>query len=366
VKLLFVSGVSIGGASKSTRALASVLEERGHAIEVVLGDGRERHPYFQRAVNAWVKLSHTPLDAPLRALLRLPFRHSRLLDGQGAPRATRIATIPENAYLPLLRSFGPDAVVVNSVPRAAWRWIRDDLRKRNIVSILYVREEHATTHLTISDEAPDLLVVNSESHARVLQAAGHDCLLVPSIIDRDEVTVESSRTCALLVNPVAENRVDLMLQLAALRPDIPFVLQESWPLDAAYRRELEADLAALPNVELRPHVSDPGAVYRDARVLLATYPSGRPRVIPEAQHNGIPVLARDRPALEEAVGPGGVLVADDGGVQEWARALGSIWDDADRYEELSALAREHDRRPALDPQRIAETFEQAVVKALSR
>jgi glycosyltransferase involved in cell wall biosynthesis len=101
-------------------------------------------------------------------------------------------------------------------------------------------------------------------------------------------------------------------------------------------------------------------VYRDARILLATYPSGRPRVVVEAQHNGIPVLAVNRPALAEAVGPGGVLVRTGASAREWADALGSIWDDARRYEELSIDALAHDGRADIDAQLIAEKFESAI------
>jgi glycosyltransferase involved in cell wall biosynthesis len=336
---------------------------------VLLGEGRERHPIFQRGVNASVKLAGTPLGPPTRSALRLVHRGSYLEEPpapgylEGAVRA-RIATMPENAYLPLLRSFVPDAVVVNSVPRAAWSWMRRDLQRRRIASILYVREEHAITHLTVSGETPDLLVANSAVHAAALRAAGYPCIVVPSVIDRRGAEVRSTRECALLVNPVVENRVDLVLDLATRRPDIPFVLQESWPLDDKARMELETAVAATTNVELRPVVPDPAAVYRDARVLLATYPSGRPRVIPEAQHNGIPVLAADRPALVEAVGPGGVLVPEGADAAGWADALGSIWDDSARYEELSDLAREHDRRPELDPLVVVEQFEEAVAAVI--
>src|SRR5262249_21350544 len=153
--------------------------------------------------------------------------------------------------------FSPDVVIVSSVPRAAWRWMSDDLRARRIARALYVREEHALTHLTISREMPDLLVANSESHADRLRAAGFPCLVVPSTIDRAAATGASTRRSLLLVTPTPEHRVDLALGLAAARPDIPVVLQESWPLDDAWRAHLAAEVAERPNVTLRAVVSSP-------------------------------------------------------------------------------------------------------------
>jgi glycosyltransferase involved in cell wall biosynthesis len=168
------------------------------------------------------------------------------------------------------------------------------------------------------------------------------------------------------VNPVAENDIDLILALARFRPDIPFVLQESWPLEETYRADLSATIQDLANVVLRSPVPSPSEVFHDARVLIATYPVNRPRVVVEAQHNGIPVLAKSFPALAEAVGPGGVLVKPDASVGEWLSVLGGVWDDDAEYERLSALAREHDLRDEMDPESIAQRFETAINEALAQ
>jgi glycosyltransferase involved in cell wall biosynthesis len=368
LRLLFVSGVSVGGAARSTLELASVLGERGHDVRVLLGNAPDdrREALFNLGVNAWFKSDGRAGSRMLLRLLRVPGR--RLQARPASPSLVSVHTTrhPENAYRRVLAEQRPDAVIVNSVSRAAWRWICEDLQQRRIPSVLYVREAHAITHLTVTGTPPDLLLANAAAHGDELEAAGHPALVLPSIVDRRAAAVTSSRSRALLVNPVGENHVDLLLEVARLRPDIPLVLQESWPLEEPYRSELAAAVDGLPNVELRPRVPDPRTVYRDARVVLATYPSGRPRVIAEAQHNGIPVLAVDRPALAEAVGPGGVLVPVGASPAEWAEALGSIWDDAERYAELSAQARAHDARPEIDGQHIAEAFEAAIKTVVTR
>jgi glycosyltransferase involved in cell wall biosynthesis len=358
VKVVFVSGVSVGGSARSTRELAGALARRGHDVTVVLGRPRPAWAdrVFQRGVNAWVKLEPGPASVPVLAALRWVGHGSSPVVDDTSGADVRLAYVPENAYLEFLDP-RPDAVVVSSTWRAPWRWIRADLDRRAIPSVLYVREDHALGHLTVSDAPPDVLVANAEAHATRLAAAGHEAVVLPSVIDRTASAVESTRRTVLLVNPVPEYRVDLVDALAQARPDIPFVLQESWPLEPEARAEVDRVVGARGNVEFRPRVDDPTDLYRDARVLFAPYPSGRPRVVPEAQHNGIPVLAAAQPALAEAVGEGGALVDLDAPASVWLDALTALWDDDAHYADLSHRAREHDRRPELDPDHIVERFE---------
>jgi glycosyltransferase involved in cell wall biosynthesis len=233
-----------------------------------------------------------------------------------------------------------------------------------IPTVLYVREEHALTHLLVSRLPPDMLVANSEAHAHRLEAAGYSCRAIPSVIDRSAATVESTRRVVLMVNPIPEHHVELVLQVARARPHLPFVLQESWPLEDRWRMDLLSLLRDLPNVELRERVDSPAAVYRDARVLLVPYPTNRPRIVAEAQHNGIPVVAADQSALAEAVGPGGVVVSLAEPVDRWADALDRVW--GPEYEALSSAARRHDGRAEADPESLAAVFEAALISMLNQ
>jgi glycosyltransferase involved in cell wall biosynthesis len=83
----------------------------------------------------------------------------------------------------------------------------------------------------------------------------------------------------------------------------------------------------------------------------------RPRVVLEAQANGIPVLATDLPALRETVGPGGSLVPADAPIAAWVEALGTCFDDPDRYQALVAAARAHAARDEVQPERVVARFE---------
>ena len=76
-------------------------------------------------------------------------------------------------------------------------------------------------------------------------------------------------------------------------------------------------------------------------MLVPYEDANRPRVVPEAQVSGIPVLARDDPALREAVGAGGILVAPDAEISDWVDGLAQLWDDDETHASCSEAAHEH-------------------------
>lgn len=368
MKLLFVSGVSVGGAPRSTVDLATSMADRGHDITILFGRDRPVPRLFDLGVRAWVKLEPRPGSALLLSALRRVGRvHRPSPTWSSVAPGVRVleARAPENALLPLIDDVQPDAVVVNSLPRAQMRWTEAELRRAGIPMVLYLREAHSVTHLTVSRLTPDLLVSNAQSFADELATQGYACEVVPSLIDFDRSDVDSTRQVALLVNPVGENRPAMIADMARARPDIPFVLQESWPLTPEERAQLEADVADLPNVEVRGRSASPADVFRDARVLLATYPSGRARVVTEAQHNGIPVIAANQPQLAEALGDAGVLVDPAAPMEIWLASLSELWDDAGRYDAAARAAYEHARRSDIDPDEITSRFEAALASLVT-
>jgi hypothetical protein len=256
-------------------------------------------------------------------------------------------------------------VIANSLERWAWRLVHEQSTRLGIPTVLYVREDDSLRHLD-TGAIPNLLVANAESLARELRSRGFECAFVPSVIDTSVTATESSRSTALAINPVPSRGSEVVWQLAAALPDIPIVVQESWPLKGRAREDVDARVAQLPNVEFRPTAPPGPGLYGDARVLLVPYRvDNRPRVIAEAQANGIPVIAADVPALVEAIGPGGVTVPLDS-VDDWARALRALWEDDDLYQSLADAAREHSRRPDIDPTAVAERFERFLEDAVER
>lgn len=362
MRILFVSGTAIGGSAHSTRELAERLTAHGHDVAILFRvEGPRVRALHKRAVNLVTKLGSSPLaprvDRIASMIGRTPTR-----DRGSVTYEVWESVVIENSLRTVMRSFGPDVVVASSLGRVAWKRIRLILQSLGIPSVLYIREENALGHLSISHAPPDLLLTNAHTYADRAAQLGTPAVMIPSVVTVDRYLVTSTRERVLFVNPVPSYGLETALDLAAARPDVLFAFVEWWKLEDEERAALNERLAAkLPNVLLRPATDDPGTVYADARVLLAPFLlDGRPRVILEAQANGIPVLARDLPALRETVGSGGRLVRSDASIEEWATALGAIIDDPDRYREACDAARAYAQREEVDPGVIVTRFERAL------
>jgi GT2 family glycosyltransferase len=225
---------------------------------------------------------------------------------------------------------------------------------------LHLREAVAVGHLTISKAIPDVLLANAQSLVDLAAGAGHTAFLVPSVVEVERSAVDSTRRVAMLVNPEPDFGLELVLELAAARPEVAFVLQESRPFGDELA-DLQRRVAALPNVEIRRR-RPLNAVYADVRVLLVPHQSdahsNRPRVVLEAQHNGIPVVASNLAGLREAVGDGGVLVPLDAPSRQWLEAFDRTWSDTSGI--LAQRARVHAARPEVQPAAVVASFESAM------
>lgn len=356
MRVLFVSGVDAGGARRSTVELASLLQRAGHDVAVVLGGGAPRNgsPYGL-ALRAAIKVrEHTGWWGP-RALLRPAGWRGTTTSTQGGV-ALWLHPTPENIIRRVLRSFPADVVVANSLPREQMRWVVKDVHDAGVPVVLYMREDHSSSHLTVSRLPFDGVVANSHHLTRQATEAGYSAAFVPSIVDVESALVDSTRRSVVLVNPVSEYRPEILRELASRRPDITCVYQESWPLTPADLATIDAWCRDLPNLTFRPRTNRPADIYADARLIVAPYPGGRPRTVLEAQANGIPVVGLDQPALSESIGPGGVLVPDQATEAEWSNAIEAIWDDPASYPALCAHARAHASRAEVDPTLITDRF----------
>jgi glycosyltransferase involved in cell wall biosynthesis len=365
VRLLFVSSTVTGGSRRSQLELAQLLNARGHEVQFLVDDEtpqRLRRWWYGQISDAAARYVDVPGSGALRRLESIPGRRVNARMSDGITSFT--SPIPENAFRSVITTFQPDVVVGNSVVRLAWRKIHRYCRAQGIATVLYVREVALLNHITEGQAPADAVVANAHSLALAVRAQGIECAMVPSVLDLSVTNTDSTREVALVVNPIASHGIAFVWQLAALRPHIPFVLQESWPLGPSAVAEIEAELARRPNVSLR-RVAPPGPkLYGDARLLLVPHLiDNRPRVIAEAQSNGIPVIAAVQPGLEEAVGDGGVLVAVDD-VDRWCAAIDALWNDQTEYGRLSRLARAHAARPEQDPDRAVDAFEAVLHSAV--
>ena len=202
-------------------------------------------------------------------------------------------------------------------------------------------------------------ITNSEFMADALMPlVGARPAVVPPLIDRAAYRTTPTGEVATFINPLPAKGLDIVLALAARRPDIPFEFVESWPLRPAEEASLAARLADLPNVTLTRRCPDMRAVYGRSRVLLvpSRWIESWGRVASEAQISGIPVIAARRGGLPEAVGPGGILVDPDAPLADWEAALATLWDDPAAHRRYEAAALAHAARPEMAPDALLDRF----------
>lgn len=219
----------------------------------------------------------------------------------------------------------------------------------------------------LSDLSAATFVSNSNFTARRLKERfdlNSQVVLPPIVPDRYRVSSPGGKI--LVVNPDPDKGGDTAVAMATLRPNIPFVIQESWANNSRLI-ELKQRAAALPNVEWRRPVLDMRERYREARILLtpSRWEEAWGRVASEAQVSGIPVLASRTGGLEEAVGPGGMLLPSDAPIDVWLNALDVLWNDKKAWEMYSAQALEYARRPALNPVHQVQVFRKILFDAVA-
>jgi glycosyltransferase involved in cell wall biosynthesis len=365
MRLLFVSGTTVGGSGRSQRELAARLAARGHEVLFLVDAGepaRARRWSYEQLSDLSARLDGRRARRVILPLEALPGRRTRRREIGGIHHLT--TPVPENAFRQVAEGFRPDVVLGNSVLRLTWRQVRRDCVQMGIATVLYVREVAALNHFDPGGDPADRVLANATSIAEEVRRMGHQCALVPSLIETSVTRTETTREVALVVNPIESHGVELVWAMASRLREVPFVILESWPLTSAERDALEARAAALPNVTLRAAAPAGPHLYRDARVLLVPHRiDNRPRVVAEAQANGIPVIASRLPGLEEAVGPGGLLLDMDD-AEAWCDALRELWCDEGAYDVLARRALEHSRRPDIDPDVVTDLVESAITGAL--
>ena len=366
MNILFVSTTRAGGSGLSQRQLAARLIARGHRV-VLLADPEEGHGLtrylYKRQVNLSTKLEGRSIR-PLLLALQRPFGR-RVVRAPEYDVPVYFSPVPEHAYPTMRQRFSPDVVVASSIDRVSWRRLRAQLQADGTPSVLYLREDSAQGHLSITNAPPDLLLSNTGSLAERARAAGFECLVIPSAIETGATEVASRRERVLFVNPLPSHGVDRLWAVARARPDIPFAVQESWPLSPPDRATVLTAVAGLANVVFRPRTTDLGVIYRDARLLFVPHRvDNRPRVVAEAQANGIPVVASAYPGLVEAVGPGGALVDPEASDAAFIDAVSRLWDDAEEYQRLVDAALRHAARSEIDPEVVTTRFEEALQRLI--
>lgn len=212
-------------------------------------------------------------------------------------------------------------------------------------------------------------IANSGFTARALHArTGCNSVIIPPLVEPENYRNDAPGGTVLFVNPNPLKGLDVALTLAEQCPDIPFIFVENWGKLSDEEQKISAGRAAkLRNIEWLKPTGDMKSLYARAKIVLA--PSGAPhmgkpvdwieswgRIATEAHFSGIPVIASRQGGLIESVGPGGILVDTNAEMSVWKAALRSLWDDPQRYCEVSDQARRYSQRPENQPQKLFEDF----------
>ena len=183
MRVLFVSGTTVGGSGRSQRELAARLVARGHVVTFVVDHGRPTlgRQVYEQLSDLSARFGSAPGSKAFRWLERRPGRRVSVVELDRLEHMT--TAVPENAAEPMLDTFQPDVVIGNSVLRLTWRKVVRAARARGIATVLYIREVESLNHFEPGGEIGDAVVANAESLGRGVEALGQACPVFPSVIE---------------------------------------------------------------------------------------------------------------------------------------------------------------------------------------
>lgn len=262
------------------------------------------------------------------------------------------------ALLPAIcDKFNPDIAVISCGDIR--RMVRHCL-ERSLPALIYFRDvEFGAINWRIPVHASLAYLANSQFVAQAVRVGlGLRCDVIHSLIDPSRYRVNSTRERVLFVNPLPKKGVHIALALARAFPSIPFTFVEGWVAPPADHDALARACAEAGNIELAAPTDDMRHHYGRARILLvpSVWEEAFPRVVTEAQLNGIPVIASRRGGLPEAVGPGGIIEELSAPAERWSQHLSRLWNDAQLYDTLSRAALQHASRAEMAEETITHRF----------
>jgi glycosyltransferase involved in cell wall biosynthesis len=207
--------------------------------------------------------------------------------------------------------------------------------------------DHAITEL-VHSPLVRIVSVSAFIDARLCDLAGvGSTVIYPPIRLADSLAPGRTPEFVTFVNPIPVKGLPVALAVARLLPHRRFLFAEAWNTTRSQRRQLDAELARLPNVTFRPRSVGLHDAYRATAVLLmpSQWPEAFGRVVVEASANGIPVVASRVGGIPEAAGASGVLLDAGAAPEKWAEAVEQLLSDPICYAQASARALANARRP---------------------
>lgn len=335
----------LGGLQHSSRELALRLKARGHNVAFLC---------------ALMPGGYTGIRG--RIMIKLSGKKAALDQGQGVPIYR--AWFPWEAVDEVAKKMQADVVVV--LARQPVKMAKA-AQQAGVPLLMMLQDVEKADHGgNFEDLGKIQCVANSQFTADFYKEHyGVSPGVIHPIIDAEKYRTPTTRENVTFINPQPVKGLDIALAAAKACPDIPFSFVEGWPLKPDERRALMKELAQYPNVTFHPPTKNMREIYGKCKILLAPsrWSEAYGRVASEPQFSGIPVIASNRGGLPEAVGPGGILLDPDGPQEAWNEAIRALWENEQRYQELSEAAKKHAARPALIPSHQTDLWEQAIKSA---
>ncbi|MBP6354405.1 MAG: glycosyltransferase [Nitrosomonas sp.] len=254
--------------------------------------------------------------------------------------------LPDKGFMQVVKKWKPDAVVVQgSSPEIGFI-----SRDHGIPTIFYFHMELPNFKKGGAWEGlHNFAACSSFLSDRLRSKYDIDVTTIRPIISRQRLTTAVLPNYVLGVGLQPIKGADLILEIARQRPQIQFVLLQSWTIDHDETLALFRLAQSLQNIKILKPTNDMRAMLRGAKVLLAPsrWEEAWGRVVTEAQINGIPVIASNRGGLVEAVGDGGTCLDPDKGVNLWIEEIDKLYSDSNYYSTMSSQAKLASQRPEL-------------------
>ena len=255
-------------------------------------------------------------------------------------------------------AFRPDAVLghYGTFPLLA------ELHAVGIPAYYYVHDAWSVRGLDRYRESIRPIASSPFVASEIRRVAGLDAPLVLPAIDLDACRIQGvrERGTVTFINPVPKKGVEIAIEVARRMPDVPFLFVEGGWFRHARRpavRRVARRADRVPNITRQSFESDVRKIYARTDVLIVPSPSESfPRVVIEAQSNGIPVIGARVAGLPQTIRDGGRLVDDREDVDAWVEAIRSVREDESLYQRLSRNARERAADPELDADRLVDRF----------
>lgn len=335
------------------RYMAYLLAKAGWQVRALSTNLTEGNASTVFPASAGVERAASPFDAA-QTLVRIhdegvEFEIIELGQDCEVSARKRVCELLDRHYSALLSSFRPDLLLTFGGTAADVR--RRALARTSNVPVVFAL--HNLAYLRAGLQEFDHLLVPSKFMAARYTAAGYRNIqhLPPPIWDRDVTATQKEPIFFTFVNPERAKGAELIANLAARNPDLPFLIVESRAHRGHFMTIAEAagiDAQQAGNVMYSPGAVLAKDIFAVTRALLmpSLVDEAAGRLAAEALANGIPALVSDAGALPEIVGAGGIVlpfkrrhadipVIDNATIDLWS-------------EQLLVLAHDHYYHPMAD------------------